>query len=957
MKRRTLVGLVFVLSWAVTPLSCGDDSSSAAPGAGASPGNDAAAGDANSPDAADNDGTSPSDAQPDGPTCGDGVVGPGETCDQNCPTSCDDGDGCTEDVLTGSAQLCNAVCKNTVTITSCTSGDGCCAQGCTRTTDSDCPYYVDATTGNDAKDGLTPETAWKTLAKVNATTFVPGDSVALKRGELWHEALVLKSAGTKDKPIVVRAYGAGNAKPIISPTRVLAQWTSAQASMYVADLDVPTNQVFVDGVRLAIAHHPNKGYLYIDADEPADNKTSFEDSELTAFTKDQLVGADIDIRAVRWAYDETTVADVVGQRITLATGIKDWGELHKNTGYLLSNKLWMLDSPGEWFYDAAAKKLYVRLADDSDPGSHSVEASVGETGILAENAVGIVVNGLEVRYASRYGVRLTAPSDSQVVNCSVLASGAVGIVVDWPPNGATVEVLDNIVRQSAFTGLVLSADGDQTQKISARRNQIFDTMPAFPLVGRTDSSPSGNAVTVYGGGNTLQGNIIRSAGYDCSFIGGAANVVEQNTFEQCCLLLDDCGGIYMNGHSHVVRGNLVRDSIGNAEGVPEFFTNKGTAAQGIYADDRTHDIVIEDNTVVNADLGYQIHNSYADKISNNTSYACREHAIWFSEDGIVNVPGFVHDNVTTDNIFFPSPGADALGEGGWLGVINFGSFESNRYWHSKGQLPIYQSLLVGGQYEEHKYTLQQWRDATGYDLLSKDLANAYVVEPTTGKPKGTPDLISNGTFDAATTGWSGWPAAVTVTWAADCGLTGSCLRFVANPPSDGSLLSSNTFSVTEGTGYQVRFSALGSASDTLTAVVRRAGDPWDSMGLVASAPVTGSRTDFVFVFVATQSATARLDLGFSSSGTQFSLDDVSVREVDVFKNDPADDSRILLNPTGEQLSVDLQGVQYCDVDNAVVAGPAVLPPYSSKILLSCFCNRDYQCNNKETVASCPQDCP
>jgi parallel beta-helix repeat protein len=952
MKSRTLAGLFFVLS--LSPLSCGDDSSGTGPGVAT--GNDASAGDVDSPDALPGDSQPPQDSQPDGPTCGDGDLGPGETCDGDCPTSCDDGDGCTEDVLTGSALLCNVVCKNTVTITTCVSGDGCCAAGCTRTTDSDCPYHVDSTEGDDANDGLTPQTAWKTVAKVNATAFVPGDSIAFKRGGLWRESLRITSKGTKDKPIIFRSYGAAAAKPVISPTRVATQWTPAQDSMYVADLEVPTNQVVVDGVRLAIAHHPNTGYFYIDADEPEGNKASFEDSELAAFTKEQLVGADIDIRAVRWAYDQRTVADLVGQRVTLDAAIKDWGSFHENTGYLLSNKLWMLDSPGEWFYDAAAKKLYVRLADDSNPASHAVEVSEGEFGIRAEQAVGIVLNGLEVRHPSRYGIQLTSPSDSQVKNCTVLGSGGVGLLVDWPPAGAVVDVLDNIVRHSALQGLVLSADTAQTQKLSVRRNQVFDTMRAFPVVGRTGVYPSGSAIGVHGGGHTLQGNTVRSAGYNGFFIGGKAHVVEQNLIEQCCLLLDDCGGIYLGGDSHVVRSNILRDMIGNAEGVPAFFTTKGTAAQGIYPDDRSHDIVIEGNTVVNADLGYQIHNSYANRIRNNTSYGCRERAIWFSEDEVVNIPGFVHDNITEDNIFFPSPGAVALGEGGWLGVINFGSFERNRYWHAKGELPIFQSLRIEGQYEQHEFTLQQWRDATGYDLLSKDIAETYVVEPTTGKPKGTSELISNGTFDSATTGWSGWPAAVALSWAADCGLTGGCLRFVATPPSAGALVSSSSFAVTQGTGYQVRFSARANANDNLTVVVRRNGDPWDHVGLWASAAVGDSRTDFVFVFAATSSATVRLDFGWNAT-TQFSVDDVSVREVDIFSNDPADDSRILLNPSDTELSVELQGVQYCDVDNEVVAGTAVLPAHSSKILLSCFCNKDYQCNNKETSATCPQDCP
>ena len=46
-------------------------------------------------------------------------------------------------------------------------------------------YYVDFTLGLDTNDGLSPVSAWKTVAKVNATSFQIGDSILFKRGETW----------------------------------------------------------------------------------------------------------------------------------------------------------------------------------------------------------------------------------------------------------------------------------------------------------------------------------------------------------------------------------------------------------------------------------------------------------------------------------------------------------------------------------------------------------------------------------------------------------------------------------------------------------------------------------------------------------------------------------------------------------------------------------------------------
>jgi hypothetical protein len=77
------------------------------------------------------------DCAPAAPRCGDGKVDPGETCDGNCPTSCQKPDACTTAVLTGSAQGCTAACTYTET-TACLSLDGCCPAGCTATLDGDC---------------------------------------------------------------------------------------------------------------------------------------------------------------------------------------------------------------------------------------------------------------------------------------------------------------------------------------------------------------------------------------------------------------------------------------------------------------------------------------------------------------------------------------------------------------------------------------------------------------------------------------------------------------------------------------------------------------------------------------------------------------------------------------------------------------------------------------------------
>lgn len=70
-------------------------------------------------------------------------------------------------------------------------------------------FYV-APDGDDGDDGLTPDTAWQTLSKVNAADLQPGDAVLLERGGLWRERLTAKAGvrygafGDGDKP---KIYG------------------------------------------------------------------------------------------------------------------------------------------------------------------------------------------------------------------------------------------------------------------------------------------------------------------------------------------------------------------------------------------------------------------------------------------------------------------------------------------------------------------------------------------------------------------------------------------------------------------------------------------------------------------------------------------------------------------------------------------------------------------------------
>lgn len=50
-------------------------------------------------------------------------------------------------------------------------------------------YYVDSAAGDDANDGRSAESPWKSLEKVNATVLKPGESLLYKAGSIYNGQL------------------------------------------------------------------------------------------------------------------------------------------------------------------------------------------------------------------------------------------------------------------------------------------------------------------------------------------------------------------------------------------------------------------------------------------------------------------------------------------------------------------------------------------------------------------------------------------------------------------------------------------------------------------------------------------------------------------------------------------------------------------------------------------------
>ena len=133
-------------------------------------------------------------------------------------------------------------------------------------------FYVD-NAGNDAANGLTPATAWKSLSKINTTVFEPGDSILFRSGQTWSGQLKPKGTGASDNPIKISLYG-GTVKPIMDGAGVTGEavlYLNNQEYWEISNLEITNDAstagdrrgVLISGANYGIINHIYLRNLYV----------------------------------------------------------------------------------------------------------------------------------------------------------------------------------------------------------------------------------------------------------------------------------------------------------------------------------------------------------------------------------------------------------------------------------------------------------------------------------------------------------------------------------------------------------------------------------------------------------------------------------------------------------------------------------------------------------------------
>jgi PKD repeat protein len=119
-------------------------------------------------------------------------------------------------------------------------------------------YYVDATSGNDANDGLAPTSAWRTVAKAFSSGVKTNSQVLFRRGQT-HTSTGTTRIGVAG-PGILGAYGTGS-KPVLRITSTTGGIQLFQSNWRLMDLeirgDASSGTVAVTGIGGSGTHNDN----------------------------------------------------------------------------------------------------------------------------------------------------------------------------------------------------------------------------------------------------------------------------------------------------------------------------------------------------------------------------------------------------------------------------------------------------------------------------------------------------------------------------------------------------------------------------------------------------------------------------------------------------------------------------------------------------------------------------
>lgn len=709
------------------------------------------------------------------------------------------------------------------------------------------------------------------------------------------------------------------------------------------------------------AHHPNAG---VDSTRPQSVYLLTASASSTTMVDGKVVspdvvvgdmklpagaaitpGVNLHLRESGWRVDKHVVKAISGNRISFDPPTAN-PMYYGNWGYYFTGALWMLDSPGEWYFDAGGNTLYLWPGNGSKPAStvryaaldKGIDLTKGKyvtieglriegvrLGIEMHDGRGIFLRDLDIADTQDEGIRAIGAVDSAIESSRFARTGGDAIHAIYSGN---LRVANNNIRDN---GVLL-------------RNGLVANLPKTTY-----------AAIRTGVNSDIAGNRIENAAYIGIQPENYSRVVG-NAVLNSCTVLNDCGGVYLVGsmsNGAEISGNLIDTAPGNTDGL---YPTLPAHTAGLYFDEHAHDILATGNTVTNYSYGAQIHNSWNITLEGNTFHHNRTNQLFMQEQrNAAFADGDTHSNLIRNNQFFPADDNNAV----YLlstktSTYDFATFEGNVYSNLHSSV-----VLVENQPGNVRSanTLYDWQTATNNGLPRNQDIGAFIAGPKSGYALGLvgTSLIWNGDFSAGKSSWSSSssaPAAVLVV--EDCSPGPS--RCLAVTTGGGyTTVGTPRFSIKD-QWYRVSFDVRADRDNTpIWAVVRRAGAVSYAYLIPSSVAITAGTSwkRYSFNFKSTAKVTvseapgvlgARLDFEQIPAGRKVWLANVEMNPLSRSDGSSiSSDTFLLSNPDQAATSLDCplsdsqpeRCASFIDFEvGSVVAWPVELDPMASKIVFT-----------------------
>ncbi len=779
-------------------------------------------------------------------------------------------------------------------------------------------YYLSGS-GNDSFNGTIPDSAWKTIGKLNTVTLQPGDSVLFRTGDIFRGQIDLNVSGTAGQKIYFGTFGNLN-HPVISGAEPISGWTKYSGNIYSADFSKPVSNFFVTGKMMTSARYPNSGFLTIDS---SGVNTGLYDAALNQ-PDNFWRGAILKVRSASYKYEQTEIDSFTNGWLKFVPPTVN--NISSGYGYYLDHTLQALDTLNEWYYDTAQKKIYFYSV--TDPNTLVTEGSVYDYGINAFNNNSFVkLEGIDFEKQVKDGAKFNGTSSNILFeDCSFSNCYSRGINF----NSSSADTINNCSFNS-INGQGFKADELSQSVIS---NCVFKKIGIIPGYGLGEINEPDALLLPNAKECVISNNNIDSVGFIGIVLSGKSNLVEKNRIDHSVLILSEAGAIFLfncDSSYSVLKDNFIFNTMGNNEATP---SNK-IVAHGIVLTGKSSFVTVEHNTIAHQSTnGINISSSNHDHtIIDNVIYNSGFSQIYFSEADTSNR---TFNNTTKNNIFYcVNENQYSLTTESPDSTFHPGKSDSNYYCNPYSFYPLLlkktDSIL-----SDFPFNLDQWKLLFNDDDNSKESLVKFRRYKLMGES--TTDLISNGKFTNNTDGWSSSPVNNNLLLLDNgTSLDGGCLKLEYLQGSNFPFFefASSDINVKAGSHYLFQFSLFGNTNRNIEVFCKK-NDlySFNSLGFNKYYPISHQRSDYWDIFQATENYFPS-QLGFKMFyfDSTVWIDNVSLREVTAEYIDPFKRSRLFTNYSSSPTSFSLNDSIYRDLDENIVSGSIHLQPYSSTVLV------------------------